>query len=132
MASESAKFATPDRDDSAEYANAIVLGIRSLSADLAKSASATMAGSASLADLVVFSHAALFSPALLTLEQALNRGNITNMPGLTAGLLRQHPPQSIPMHKGHLDQARKINAPPSSRPLHQVPPFQLMAPRTWR
>ena len=64
-------------------------------------------GSATPAELVAFGHAALFSPALSTLEKALRNRYITHFPGLTLESLRKHPPQSIPMVKGHLDQARK-------------------------
>jgi hypothetical protein len=41
-------------------------------------------GTPAMADLVAFAHATLFSPALSTLEQALQHGYITNFPGLTA------------------------------------------------
>jgi len=64
-------------------------------------------GSATPAQLVAFAHAALFSPALSTLEKALKRGFLTNFPGLTSKLLRKHPPQSYAMAKGHLDQTRQ-------------------------
>jgi hypothetical protein len=64
-------------------------------------------GSATPQDLVAFGHAALFSPALSTLEQALNQDFIDGFPGLTATSLRKHPPRSIPMAMGHLDQSRK-------------------------
>jgi hypothetical protein len=64
-------------------------------------------GSATAAELVAFSHAALYSPALSTLEQALEREFLTSFPGLTKKSLRKHPPQSIPMVKGHLDQSRQ-------------------------
>ena len=60
-----------------------------------------------LADMVAFSHAALFSPSLSTLQRALDSGYITGFPGLTASNLKKFPPQSIAMHKGHLDQSRK-------------------------
>jgi hypothetical protein len=52
----------------------------------------------------------MFSPALATLEVALKKGFLINFPGLDAAALRRHPPTSIPMAKGHLDQAPKINA----------------------
>jgi Reverse transcriptase (RNA-dependent DNA polymerase) len=64
-------------------------------------------GAARPAELVAFAHAALFSPALSTLDTALTKGYITNVPGLTAALLRKYPPQSAPMIKGHLDQVRQ-------------------------
>ena len=59
------------------------------------------------ADQVAYAHASLFSPALSTLDAALHKGFLINFPGLTQKTLRRFPPQSIPMHKGHLDQARK-------------------------
>ena len=58
------------------------------------------------AELVAYAHAALF-PALSTLGIALQRGHVCNLPGLTAKMLRQHPPQSVATVKGHLDQVRK-------------------------
>ena len=64
-------------------------------------------GSATPAELVAFTHAAMFSPALSTLEKALNKGYLHNLPGLTATTLRKHPPRSVAMAKGHLDQERK-------------------------
>ena len=64
-------------------------------------------GAPTTAELVAFAHATLFSPALSTLEKALSQGFLTNFPGLTATSLRRHPPSSIPMTKGHLDQTRQ-------------------------
>ena len=63
-------------------------------------------GAATPADLVAFAHAALFSPTLSTLDKALKQGFLTNFPGLTQKTLRQYPPQSPAMIKGHLDQTR--------------------------
>ena len=60
-----------------------------------------------IAERVAYSHAALFSPALSTLEHALKNNFIVNFPELTAQQLRKHPPQSIPMVKGHQDHQRK-------------------------
>lgn len=60
-----------------------------------------------LPDMVAYSHATLFSPSLSTLQRALDLGYITGFPGLTATNLKRHPPQSIAMHKGHMDQTRK-------------------------
>ena len=59
------------------------------------------------ADLVAFTHATLFSPALSTLTTALNRGYLPDFHGLTAKTLLSYPPASVPMIKGHLDQSRK-------------------------
>ena len=71
----------------------------------------TAAHSATPAELVAFAHAALFSPALSTLAKALERGFLPQcmMCWLTSqNLLRNpHPPQSVAMVKGHLDQTRK-------------------------
>ena len=63
--------------------------------------------SATPAELVAFAHASLFSPALSTLSTALTNGYVKDFPGLTAKLLRKHPPRSVAMVKGHLDQSRK-------------------------
>jgi hypothetical protein len=61
-------------------------------------------GAPKVAELVVYSHATLFSPAISTLEQALKRGYIRNFPGLTAKTLQCHPPRSVATAKGHLHQ----------------------------
>ena len=68
--------------------------------------------------------AALFSPVLSTLDQALQAGFLLNFPGLSSKLLRKYPPQYIPMIKGHLDQRRqnqhstKVKQPPPTQ--HQI------------
>ena len=64
-------------------------------------------GSTKKEDIVAFAHAALFSPAITTLEKALDKGFIRGFPGLDTKSLRKHPPQSFAMVKGHLDQSRK-------------------------
>jgi hypothetical protein len=64
-------------------------------------------GAPKAAELVVYSHATLFSPAISTLEQALKRGYIQNFPGLTTKTLQHHLPHSIATAKGHLDQVRQ-------------------------
>ena len=64
-------------------------------------------GAPTASNLVTFAHAALFSPALTTLEIALKKGYINNFPGLTATTLRKYPPTSRAMVKGHMDQIRK-------------------------
>jgi len=64
-------------------------------------------GSTTPAQLVAFAHAALFSPALSTLEKALKCSFLTNFPGLTSKLLQKHPPQLYAMAKDHLDQTRQ-------------------------
>ena len=80
--------------------------------------------SATPAELVAFAHASLFSPALSTLQQALQRGYLPNFMGLTAQALNKYPPQSVAMVKGHLDQTRKNQLstrrtrPPTPTPLN--------------
>ena len=59
------------------------------------------------AELVAFSHAALFSPVLSTLSTALTKGYIPGFPGLSPQSVNKYPPHSIATHKGHLDQSRK-------------------------
>jgi len=61
-------------------------------------------GSATPAELVAFAHAALFSPALSALAKALQSRHLPEFAGLTLQQLHQHPPQSIAMMQGHMDQ----------------------------
>ena len=58
------------------------------------------------AEMVAYSHSALFSPTLSTLQKALDRGYITGFPGLNPQTLKKYPPQSLAIHKGHMDQTR--------------------------
>jgi hypothetical protein len=58
-------------------------------------------------ELVAYSHATLFSPALSTLEKALQCGYVRNFPGLSVKTLQRHPPRSVATAKGHLDQVRQ-------------------------
>ena len=64
-------------------------------------------GTNTAANMVAFMHAAFFSPAISTLEKALQKGYIPNIPGFTAATLKKHPPQSAATIKGHLDQTRQ-------------------------
>jgi hypothetical protein len=64
-------------------------------------------GDPTAAELIAFAHATLFSPALSTIESALNKGFLTNFPGLSLRSLRHNPPHSIATAKGHMDQTRK-------------------------
>ncbi|KAI2488787.1 hypothetical protein MHU86_25841 [Fragilaria crotonensis] len=63
--------------------------------------------SATPAELVAFAHAALFSPAISTLRRALINGYLPHFMGLTAQTLAKHPPNSVAMVKGHMDQTRQ-------------------------
>ena len=64
-------------------------------------------GTPKMAELVAFAHATLFSPALSTLEIALQKVYLTNFPGLTVNTLRRNPPWSPATVKGHLDQIQQ-------------------------
>jgi hypothetical protein len=69
---------------------------------------ATAIGSPPASALVSLAHAALFSPPLSTLEQALLNGYLVNFPGFTLATLCKHPPYSFATIKeGHLDQTRQ-------------------------
>ena len=68
-------------------------------------ASTAMQGSP--AQLVAFAHAALFSPSISTLAQALHNNYLPGFPGLSPALLAKYPPNSVATAKGHLDQVRK-------------------------
>jgi hypothetical protein len=59
-----------------------------------------------LAERIAFYHASLLSPALSTWCTAIDAGHFTSWPELTSAQVRQYPPQSIAMVKGHLDQER--------------------------
>jgi len=59
------------------------------------------------AELVAFAHAAFFSPANSTLQQALDKNYVNHFPGLTSQSLHNHPTHSIATVKCHLDQSQK-------------------------
>ena len=59
------------------------------------------------ADLVAFAHAALFSPALSTLQQALRKGFLPPFVGLNETTLKRFPPSLEATAMGHLDAHRK-------------------------
>jgi hypothetical protein len=59
-----------------------------------------------IANRITFYHVSLFSPSLSTWCHAIDAGHFTTWPGLTSSAVRKYPPQSIPMHQGHLDQVR--------------------------
>ena len=59
------------------------------------------------AAFIKFAHAALGSPAISTLTQAVRRGYLHSCPCLTSKMLAAHPPMSIATAKGHLDQHRQ-------------------------
>ena len=59
------------------------------------------------AAFIQFTHAALGSPAISTLTQAVRRGYLHSYPCLTSAMLATHPPLSMATAKGHLDQHRQ-------------------------
>jgi hypothetical protein len=66
---------------------------------------------------IAFYHASLFSPSLSIWCQAIDDGHFPTWPGLTSSAVRKYPPQSVPMHQGHLDQLRaniRSTRPPTS------------------
>jgi len=56
-------------------------------------------GSATATDLVAFAHAALFSPALSTLEEALLWGHVPEFASLTLQSFRKHAPFLKPVSR---------------------------------
>ena len=58
-------------------------------------------------EFLELAQAALFSPALSTLQKSLDLNYNHNLPGLTSETLKKYTPQSASMTKGHLDQLRK-------------------------
>jgi hypothetical protein len=65
-----------------------------------------LATNATVANRVAFLHAAMFSPAISTWCAAIDAGRFTTWPSLTSAQVRRYAPFSVPMIKGHLDQAR--------------------------
>jgi hypothetical protein len=59
-----------------------------------------------IANRIAFYHVSIFSPSLSTWCQAIDASHFTTWPGLTSSAVRKYPPQSTPMHQGHLDQVR--------------------------
>jgi len=60
-----------------------------------------------VADMVAFARTALFSPTLSTLAEALCCGLLPEFSSLTLQWLQQHPPQSLAMLQGHMDQEQQ-------------------------
>jgi hypothetical protein len=59
------------------------------------------------ANLVAFAHAALFSPALSTLDMALSKGFLPPFMGLSHQTLHKYPPHSEATIMGYLDNKHK-------------------------
>lgn len=77
------------------------------------------------AQLVAFAHASFFSPSLTTFQTALDKGYITDIPGLTTKSLRKHPPHSVATVKGHLDQVRKNLRSTTPKPIEEPVLFDI-------
>jgi hypothetical protein len=73
---------------------------------IVKTGTSTSTGLAISSKIVAFNHAAMFSPTISTLLEAIRRGFV-DLPGLTTELVSSHPPVSIATAKGHLDQVRQ-------------------------
>ncbi len=84
-------------------------------------------GTAKVAEQVAFSHAALFSPSISTLEQALGNNYVRGFPGLTLHTLRKHTPNSVATAKGHLDNTR-ANQQSTKTPIAQPEPEEVISP----
>jgi hypothetical protein len=80
-----------------------------------------------VANRIAFYHATCFPPVLSTWCTAIDAGHFTTWPGFTSGAVRKHPPPSMAMHKGHLDQTR-MNARTTQRRATPTPPPQTKPP----
>ena len=56
----------------------------------------------------MYYHRAAFSPVPTTFITAINNGNLSIWPGLTAELISKHLPKSLATEKGHDKLARKM------------------------
>ena len=59
-------------------------------------------------DLAMYYHRAAFSPIPNTFISAINNGNFSTWPGLTAELISKHLPKSLATEKCHNKLARKM------------------------
>ena len=59
------------------------------------------------AELALYHHTTLGSPAVSTLLRAIRRGHLATFPGLTTNLITKHLPKSIATTLGHQDQEAK-------------------------
>ena len=70
------------------------------------------------APYVAFLHATYGSPSISTFIRAVDRGYLEGLPRLTPRMVRQNPPHSIALAKGHLDK-RRMHYKSTSRKLHE-------------
>jgi hypothetical protein len=73
---------------------------------IVKTGTSLSVGLAISSRIVAFYHAAMFSPTISTLLEAIRRGFV-HFPGLTTEIVTSHPPTSLATEKGHLDQVRQ-------------------------
>ena len=59
-------------------------------------------------DIAMYYHQAAFSPVPTTFISAINKGNFSTWPGLTAELISKHLPKSLATAKGHNKLARQM------------------------
>ena len=58
-------------------------------------------------DLAIYYHRSAFCPVTSTFITAINNGNLSTWPGLTAELISKHLPKSLATEKGHAKLAQK-------------------------
>ena len=68
---------------------------------------AFLPASTKIADVIEFYHAALFAPAISTLQKALDFGYVHGFPGLDSASIRRHTPFSVATVRGHQDHIRQ-------------------------
>jgi hypothetical protein len=71
--------------------------------------STTRAPSATPAERVIYGHSTMFSPAISTLETALDKGFLPQIPGLTKASIKAHPPQTVAPPRATSFSPGKIN-----------------------
>ena len=79
-------------------------------------------------DLTMYYHRAAFSPVPTTFITAINNGNFSTWPGLTADLILKHLPKSLDTAKGHDKLARKNVR--STRPQDPTPDLPVTRTKT--
>jgi len=66
----------------------------------------SMRSFSTIAQRVSYYHACLGSPTISTWCHAIDSGHLTTFPLLTSAQVRKYTPESVAMHKGHLDQTQ--------------------------
>jgi hypothetical protein len=69
---------------------------------------------------IAFYHTTCYSPVLSTWCDAIDTGHFTTWPGLTSAAVKNHPPESMAMHQGHLDQTHMNSR--TTQPLAPIVP----------